>query len=65
MVISHSLESHLKTLEYFNRYPLYSSKYLAYKDWKYVVEQIRLRDGKPLTKENILISALENLFTVF
>lgn len=33
---------------------MYSSKYLAYKDWKYVVEQIRLRDGKPLTAENIL-----------
>jgi hypothetical protein len=35
-------------------YPLYSSKYLAYKDWKHVVEQIRLREGKPLTNENIL-----------
>lgn len=54
MVISHNLESHLKVIEYFDRYPLYSSKYLAYKDWKYVVEQIRLRDGKPLTNENIL-----------
>lgn len=53
-VISHSSESHKKVLEYFDRYPLYSSKYLAYKDWKYVVEQIRLRDGKPLTAENIL-----------
>lgn len=54
MVISHSLESHKKTIEYFERYPLYSSKYLAFKDWKYVVEQIRLRDGKPLTAENTL-----------
>ena len=53
MVISHSAESHLKVIEYFDRYPLYSSKYLAYKDWKYVVEQIKLRDGKPLTVENI------------
>lgn len=52
-VISHNSESHQKTLEYFDRYPLYSSKYLAYKDWKYVVEQIKLRDGKPLTVENI------------
>jgi len=54
MVIAHSSESHQKTIEYFDRYPLYSSKYLAYKDWKYVVEQIKLRDGKPLTAENIL-----------
>jgi len=53
MVISHSSESHKKTIEYFDRYPLYSSKYLAYKDWKYVVEQIQLRNGKPLTAENI------------
>lgn len=53
MVISHSSESHKKTIEYFDRYPLYSSKYLAYKDWKYVVEQIQLRNGKPLTTENI------------
>ena len=54
MVISHNLESHKKTIEYFERYPLYSSKYLAFKDWKYVVEQIRLRGGKPLTAENTL-----------
>ena len=53
MVISHSSDSHKKVIEYFNRYPLYSSKYLAYKDWKYVVEQIQLRNGKPLTAENI------------
>ncbi len=52
-VISHNSESHLKVLDYFTRYPLYSSKYLAYKDWKYVVEQIQLRNGKPLTAENI------------
>lgn len=52
-VISYSLESHERTIEYFERYPLYSSKYLAYKDWKYVIEQIKLREGKPLTIENI------------
>jgi len=50
--MTHSLESHTKAIKYFDRYPLYSSKYLAYKDWKYVVEQIRLREGKPLTAEN-------------
>jgi hypothetical protein len=54
MVISYNLESHLKVIEYFDRFPLYSSKYLAYKDWKQVVEQIKLRAGKPLTAEGIL-----------
>ena len=53
MIISYNLESHLKAIEYFDRYPLYSSKYLAYKDWKYVVEQIKLRNGKALTTENV------------
>ena len=52
-VISHNSESHKKTIEYFDRYPLYSSKHLAYKDWKYIVEQIQMRNGKPLTPENI------------
>lgn len=52
-VISHNSESHKKTIEYFDRYPLYSSKHLAYKDWKYIVEQIQLRNGKSLTPENI------------
>jgi hypothetical protein len=33
---------------------LYSSKYLAYKDWKHVVEQIILRAGKPLIDQDIL-----------
>lgn len=54
MVISHNLESHKKVIEYFENFPLYSSKYLAYKDWKQVVEQIELRAGKPLTTTNIL-----------
>lgn len=53
-VIAHSMQSHLKVIDYFDRYPLYSSKYLAYKDWKHVVEQIKIRAGKPLTNENIL-----------
>lgn len=53
MVISHSAASHEKVISYFNRFPLYSSKYLAYKDWSYVVEQSRLRAGKVLTQKEI------------
>lgn len=53
MVISHSAASHAKVISYFDRFPLYSSKYLAYKDWSYVVEQARLRAGKVLTPKEI------------
>lgn len=54
MVISHSAVSHVKIINYFDRFPLYSSKYLAYKDWSYLVEQTRLRAGKVLTQKEIL-----------
>ena len=53
MVISHSAASHAKVINYFDRFPLYSSKYLAYKDWSYVVEQAKLRAGKVLTPREI------------
>ena len=53
MVISHSAASHEKVISYFERFPLYSSKYLAYKGWSYVVEQIKLRAGKVLTEKEI------------
>lgn len=53
MVISHSAASHAKVISYFDRFPLYSSKYLAYKDWSYVVEQAKLRAGKVLTPKEI------------
>jgi LAGLIDADG endonuclease len=32
MVISHSAATHEKIINYFNLFPLYSSKYLAFKD---------------------------------
>jgi len=54
IVISHSLTSHKKVLEYFDNFPLYSSKYLAYKDWSYVVNKSISRGGKPLNQEDIL-----------
>lgn len=53
MVMSHSAANHAKVISYFYRFPLYSSKYLAYKDWSYVVEQAKLRAGKVLTQKEI------------
>ena len=53
MLISHSAANHAKVISYFDRFPLYSSKYLAYKDWSHVVEQARVRNGKLLTKKEI------------
>ena len=54
MVISHNIQSHNKIIYYFDRFPLYSSKYLAYKDWKFVVELLIKRGNKILTNEEIL-----------
>lgn len=54
MVISHNIQSHNKVINYFNHFPLFSSKYLAYKDWKFVVELLMKRGGKNLTSEEIL-----------
>ena len=51
MVIAHSSISHAKVRAYFDRFPLYSSKYLAYKDWKRV-QDIRA-SADTLTKEQI------------
>lgn len=53
MVISHSIKSHDKIIRYFNSFPLYSSKYLAFKDWKGVVERLIIRAGKPLTIQEV------------
>ena len=51
MVIAHSSISHAKVRAYFDRFPLYSSKYLAYKDWNRV-QDIRA-SADTLTKEQI------------
>ena len=53
MIISHSSTSHAKVISYFDRFPLYSSKFLAYKDWSYIVELGKLRAGKVLTEKEI------------
>lgn len=36
MVIAHNSISHAKVRTYFDHFPIYSYKYLACKDWKYV-----------------------------
>jgi len=46
MVISHSKSSHNKIVEYFNKFPLLSSKFLDFKSWAYILE---LQQLNPLT----------------
>jgi len=41
-------------MDYFDRFPLYSSKYLVYKDWKFIVKLLIKGKGKTLTNEEIL-----------
>ena len=53
MVISYKIDSHNKVLDYFNKFPLYSSKYMAYKDWSNVLQMMILRGGKPLALQEI------------
>jgi len=48
-VVAHNSRSHEILHEYFSRFPLYSSKFLAYKDWCLVQ---KLHKGS-LTKENL------------
>lgn len=49
-VVAHNFISHGIVRNYFDRFPLYSSKYLAYKDWCIVQD---LHRGKYLSKEDI------------
>jgi hypothetical protein len=48
MAIAHNSRSHEIVRKYFNNFPLYSSKYLSYKDWCKVQD---LHKGKLLNKE--------------
>lgn len=54
IVMSHNNMSHLKVIEYLDKFPLYSSKHLAYKDWSYLVKKNIARNSKPLSKEDIV-----------
>jgi hypothetical protein len=60
MAISHNKRSHDIVRNYFDRFPLYSSKYLAYKDWCRVQDLYR---GVSLSKEDLAeIKAIKNQF---
>lgn len=52
--MSHNNISYQKVIEYFYKFPLYSSKHLAYKDWSYLVKKNIARNSKPLSKEDIV-----------
>uniref|UniRef100_UPI001FA7EF84 hypothetical protein n=1 Tax=Ciborinia camelliae TaxID=647257 RepID=UPI001FA7EF84 len=49
MAIAHNSRSHEIVRKYFDAFPLYSSKYLAYKDWCYVQDLLKV----PLNKEGL------------
>lgn len=53
IVISHNYRSHEIVRKYFDRYSLYSSKYLAYIDWCYVQDLQNLNKRKGWSKEDI------------
>ena len=50
MVIAHNFRSHDIVRKYFDAFPLYSSKYLAYKDWCLVQD---LHRGKSLSNKDL------------
>ena len=54
IVMAHNNMSHLKVIEYLDKFPLYSSKHLAYEDWSYLVKKNMARNSKPLSKEDIV-----------
>lgn len=59
VAVAHNSRSHEILRNYFNNYPLYSSKYLAYKDWCLVQD---LHEGS-LSKDNLdKIKAIKNGF---
>ena len=50
MIIAHNLRSHQIVRKYFNTFPLYSSKYLSYKDWCLVQD---IHRDKSLNKQDL------------
>ena len=60
IIISHNWRSHDIVRNYFNHFPLYSSKYLAYKDWCRIQD---LHKGISLSKEGLKeIKAIKKQF---
>lgn len=50
IVVAHNSRSHQIVRSYFDRFPLYSSKYLAYKDWSYVQDLTKEQKGSTLER---------------
>lgn len=52
---AHNIQSHVVLCDYFAKFPLFSSKYLNFKDWE-VIHKMQLNKSKRinLTDENIL-----------
>ncbi len=61
LVVSHNSKSHEIIRSYFDRFPLYSSKYMAYKDWCYVQDLTKKQKGLTLN----LIKEIEYIKTQF
>jgi len=60
IAIAHNLKSHEIVRKYFDTYPLYSSKYLSYKDWCLVQD---LHKGKSLSNEDLVkIKSIKDQF---
>lgn len=61
MVISHNRISHEQVRKYFDTFPLFSYKYLAYKDWRKVLDlQIQKKITNDILKECIEIKSRFN-----
>ena len=53
ILMTHNKNSLLKTIDYFNKFPLLSSKFLDFKDWSYVLD---LQLNNPLTTSYLNIA---------